>query len=162
VPVQIEGKYTFRDMWHGTYVACRKTLFVMIILGILSIGSGAFIAVSNWDAGSAGLVLIGVGIFWIIYLPIIWAFRVSNSLKRTPNLQGIVRFRFEESGYAIEALHSQAEGKWEALVKWKEGKHAFLLYANPKIGTVVPKSFFRSAADVDAVRRLLETKLPKK
>lgn len=131
-------------------------------LGVLCILFGAFIDVFNPAGWRTSIVPIGLGIFWFIYLPIIYLFRSYNAVKRSPSLQGIVRCQFDENGYTVEALHSQAQVKFEALLKWKEGKRTFLLYPQPRIGTVVPKRFFQNAADVNTLRGLLQTRVAKR
>lgn len=48
----------------------------------------------------------------------------------------------------------------ERLVKWKEGKHCFAIYTSPKIPSIIPKRFFQSPADVEAVRGFLQATGP--
>lgn len=161
--IQAEGQFEFADIWRGTLLASRK-LLIWFPLGAL------VIAVWVLFGGLAGSVenpgrragLIAVLLFWAV-LP--WASGAYSSyriLKRSPNLQGTVRFQFDEEGYRLEGPHASAEVKWAALVKWKEAKQTFLLYSNPRVGSVIPKRFFQSSADVDAVRSLLQTKVQKR
>jgi hypothetical protein len=160
--VVAEGKFAFADVWDGTLRACRKTLINLTGLGVLTIISAVFMGLRRHEGWAGEKLLIGVGIFWIVYLWPFMMYRTNATLKRTPNLQGPVRFEFSETGYALDTVHARAEVKWGALTKWIETGKSFLLYQNPKIGSVVPKRFFQSAADVETVRGYLRANVKKK
>lgn len=153
--IAAEGKFAFADVWDGTLRACRRTLWILSILGIVTIALAIFLSIEKGEGWFGEPLFLGLGVFWIAYLWPFMAYRTRATLKKTPGLQGNVRFQFDESGYALETMQARAEVKWAALSKWSETKKSFLLYQNPRIGSVVPKRFFQSPGDVDAARNLL-------
>lgn len=156
-----EGKFTFTDVCRGMCLFFRRALVVLSALGVLTLVFAALLARTSPEGWRRQWVLICVGIFWLVYLWIVILYRSNKTLKQTPNLQGVVRYVFDDPGYLLEAMHSRAEVKWSAMVKWKEGKHTFLFYGNPKIASIVPKRFFQNGADVDAVHKLLQANVKK-
>ena len=88
--------------------------------------------------------------------------RSLQQVKKSPNLQGIARFDFDELGYVSEAAHARSESKWTGILKWKDGKHSFLVHHSPALAYIIPKRFFGSPSDIAAVGELLRTKVPRK
>ena len=157
--VRAEGCYTVSDLWFGTMLHSRRAI---AIFG--SIAAAIFLfSILTAIAGNAGpeilepLVLLGL--FWIAWLPLYALYACYRSLKRSPNLQGLIRYDFAEEGYDLTATHSTGHVNWSALVKWREGKRSFLFYTNPRIASVIPKHFFQNPADIDSLRLMLETKV---
>jgi YcxB-like protein len=157
-----EGKFVFADVWHGTVRACRNTILVLWVLGVFMLVMAIFLGIEENKSWFGEPSFLAAGVFFLVFFWRFMAYRSRATLKRSPSLQGVVRFQFDESGYQVEAVHARAEVKWAALVKWIESKNCFLLYQNPKIGSIVPKRFFQSAADLDAVRRLLQANVRRK
>ncbi|MGB6477239.1 MAG: YcxB family protein, partial [Candidatus Sulfotelmatobacter sp.] len=90
-------------------------------------------------------------------------YRSYRTKTGSPVLQGLVRYQFDDDGIRLFTPHSQADVKWPAFIKWKEGKNTFFTYQTPKIGNVIPKRFFQNPTDIDAVRTLMRTHIrPKK
>jgi hypothetical protein len=144
-------------------LASRKLLVWFPLGALVVVGWALFGGLSNGDEGPARRAgLIAAGLVWAAFPWAAGAFGSYKTLKRSPNLRGTIRFQFDEEGYRLEGPHASAELKWAARVKWKEAKHTFLLYSNPRIASVIPKRFFQSPADVDAVRSLLQTKVQKR
>jgi hypothetical protein len=160
--IQAEGKFTFADVWHGTVRACRNTILVLAVLGVFTIVMAIILGIKEDEGWYGEPILLAAGVFFLVFLWPFMAYRSRATLKRSPSLQGVVRFQFDESGYLVEAVHVRAEVKWAALVKWIESKNCFLLYQNPKIGGIVPKRFFQSAADVETVRGFLQANVARK
>ena len=143
-------------------MASRRMLVFVTLTGLLFLAALLFLGIFTPKFLRDQWVLIVLSLFWASYLWIFLLYSSYNTLKKSPNLQGTVRYRFDENGYALQALHGQAEVKWGAMVKWKEGKHTILLYSHPRIGSVVPKRFFQGSGDVDAVRGLLQANVPRR
>ena len=120
-----------------------------------------FLGVQRGAGWTGEPIFLALGVFWIVYLWPFMAYRTRVTLKKTPNLQGDVRFEFDENGFAVNGVHARAEIKWAALSKWIETKKSFLLYQNPKIGSLVPKRFFRNPGDVETVRGFLRSAVRK-
>jgi hypothetical protein len=121
-----------------------------LVLGILLSATGA--APTRQVALHVVIALSVFGYSWVAPF-----FSAHQQAKRSPNLQGTVSYPFNDLGYVSQAPHSRAEFKWSGLVKWKEGKHCFAIYMNPKIANIIPKRFFQSSSDVEAVRGFLQS-----
>jgi hypothetical protein len=160
--VVAEGKFEFADVWDGTLRACRRTILILSGLGVLTIFFAVWLGLRRDEGWAGERILLGLGVFWIVYLWPFMIYRTRATLKRTPNLQGDVRFEFSDEGYAVSTVHANSTVKWSALSSWKETKKTLMLYQNPKIGSLVPKRFFQSAADVETVRGFLRANVKKK
>lgn len=154
--IQAEGKFTTTDVWRGSRLAARKLLIIISLLGLLILAFATFLSFGDEDGWRGQLIFFGLGLFLTVYVWLLLFYKASRQTKKSPNLQGIVRYKFDDEGFGFQALHSQAEIKWAALVKWKEGKHCFLIYTSPSLGNIIPKRFFQSATDVDTVRGFLQ------
>jgi hypothetical protein len=165
MPIRAEGKFTVADIFRSSWRRAWKSILFLTIIGLGLLVEGAFLSLAESEEGWRGQwYLFALGIFLIVYLwPFIY-YRAWRQVRRTPNLQGIVRYEFGEDGYLMTATHSNstADIKWISIAKWKEGKYSFVIFANANFGNLIPKRFFQSAADVDAVRGLLQTKVKKK
>lgn len=163
MPIEAEGLYTLTDVWRGTRLVWRKVLAIYSALGLIIIAGAGVLMWDDESKWKDQLPWMAVGLFLIAFFWIFGFYRSYRTKKGTPVLQGIVRFQFDDDGIHLTTPHSQADVKWPALIKWKEGKHTFLTYQTPKIANVIPKRFFRSPADVDAMRSLMRTHIqPKK
>lgn len=153
--VVAEGKFEFADVWDGTLRACRRSILVLSALGVLTVVLAAWLGLRREEGWAGEKILLGLGVFWLVYLWPFMIYRTRATLQRTPSLQGNVRFEFSEEGYAVKTVHANAEVKWGALSSWRETKKTLMLYQNPKIGSIVPKRFFQSAADLETVQGYL-------
>jgi YcxB-like protein len=157
-----EGKFTFADVWDGTLRACRRSILVLSVLGILTILFGIWLSEQREEGWAGERIFLAAGVFWLVYLWPFMIYRTRVTLKRTPNLQGTVRFEFSDEGCAVKTVHANSELKWGALSHWRETKRTLMLYQNPRVGSLVPKRFFQSAAEVETVRGYLAAKVKKK
>ena len=158
--IEAEGTFNVGDVWRGSLLASRKVMIFITVLGaaVIVFGVGGLVYEPQGE-GSWSLILAGVFV-WLFY----WAnlfYRSYRAVRKTPNLQGPVHFHFDDTGFSFDSLHVRAELKWGASVKWKESKSVFLVYQNPRLGNIIPKRFFSSHADVDAVRELLRAHVRK-
>jgi YcxB-like protein len=158
--IRAEGKFTIADVWRGGRVVARKHFAIASILAIVMWAIAVLLSVT----GAASLQeqvafyifpLLLVGYYWVPTF-----LQARRQAKGSPNLQGTVSYTFDDLGYVAEAAHARVEVKWSGLVKWKEGKHCFAIYTSPKIASIIPKRFFQSPADVNAVRGFLRAAGP--
>ncbi len=72
----------------------------LTIVGLGLLVEGAFLSLAeNGDGWRGQWSLFALGIFLMVYIwPFIY-YRAWRQVKRTPNLQGIVRYEFGEDGY---------------------------------------------------------------
>jgi len=148
--IHAEGKFVVMDVLRGSWPVARKSILTVTIIGAVLLAEGVFLG--REEGWQKWWYLFPLGVFLIVYMWPYLFYRARRQIKRSPNLQGIVQYDFGEAGYRMTASHSNADIKWSAIAKWKEGKHAFIIYANVNF---IPKRFFQSSADVDAVRGLL-------
>lgn len=100
--IQAQGQFKFVDIWRGTRLASRK-LFVCFPLGALVVvGWALFGGLSNGDEGPARRAgLIAAGLVWAAFPWAAGAYGSYKTSKRSPNLQGTIRFQFDEEGYRL-------------------------------------------------------------
>jgi len=158
--IHAEGKFVVMDVLRGSRPVARKSILSLTIIGAVLLAEGVFLG--REEGWQKWWYLFPLGVFLIVYMWPYLFYRARRQIKRSPNLQGIVQYDFDEAGYRMTASHSNADIKWSAIAKWKEGKHAFIIYANVNFGNLIPKRFFQSSADVDAVRGLLTAHAKKK
>jgi len=102
----------------------------------------------------------------MILLPPVFAIVASyltarSYLRNTPSAQGEHRYSFSEDRIDFTGQHSQGTLRWTALTRSWETRRSFLLYVDHSRGVVLPKRFFTSESDVEALRQLLRRRLPK-
>jgi hypothetical protein len=160
VSIPAEGKFTVTDVWRGARLVARKQFAIVYILAVVMWSTAVLLTVTR----AASLQVLVV--FYVFPLPLVGYYWVTMFLqarlqaKGSPNLQCTVAYTFDNFGYAVEGVHARGEVKWSGLVKWKEGKHCFAVYTSPKIANIIPKRFFHSPADVEAVRGFLQSTRP--
>ena len=160
--IRAEGKFSTKDVWRGSVRHGWKPIAFATAFGVLVLAVAAFFSVSSEDGWRGQLVFFGLGLFLTVYIWVFLLYRAYRQVKLSPNLQGTVRFQFDDAGFVAEASHTRVENKWTGIVKWKEGKHCFLVYTNPSMANIIPKRFFQSPPDVDAVRELFRTHITRK
>jgi YcxB-like protein len=157
MPIEAEGLFTLSDVWRGTRFVWRKVLAIYSVLGLMIIAGAGVLIWHDEAKWKEQLPWIAVGLFVIAYFWIFAFYRSYRTKRGSPVLQGLVRYQFDDDGIRLVTPHSQADVKWPAFIKWTEGKYTLLTYQTPKIGNMIPKRFFQSPADVDAVRALMRT-----
>ncbi len=159
--ISAEGKFTFADVWQGGVFVCRRAIVINSVLGLVLIVSAGLLRRLSPEGSWLQWFMFGYGIFALIYFWILILYRSNKTSRQSPNLQGVVKYSFGDNGYLLETAHTRAEIKWSAMVKWRENKHILLLYSHPRVGSLVPKRFFQNAAEVGAVRELLQANVKK-
>lgn len=157
--IQAEGKFTTMDVWRGSRLHSRKTLAVISVFGFLFLAVVTLVSLFDEKGWRGQLVWFAWGLFLLGYLWVVLFYRAHRQVKKSPNLQGNVHFEFDDDGLVIQAAHLRSECKWKGVLKWREGKHCFLIYTAPKFANIFPKRFFQNQADVEGVRNLLRTKV---
>ena len=148
------------DVWRGARLVARKHFAIAYILTVVMWSIAVLLTVTGAASLQVRVVfyvfpLLLVGYYWVTMF-----LQARLQAKGSPNLQGTVSYTFDNLGYVVEGVHARGEVKWSGLVKWKEGKHCFAIYTSPKIAHIIPKRFFRSPADVEAVRGFLQATGP--
>jgi len=160
--IEANGRFKYSDVLNGALLTSRKVLIFFSVIGLLLVAIGILQIYSVTPLRIDGIRAIALGAFLNIFIWGAILFRCYQVWRKSPNLQGPVKFQFDDQGYVIDGAHARGEVKWSALLKWKEDKHAFLLYTHPVMASVVPKGFFSSLSDITALRALLQTKVAAK
>lgn len=160
--IKAEGQFTTRDIWRGSRQHSRRGQKICSFVGLVMLVVATCLSITTPKGWQPQVPLFALGLFWILWCPLFVALGSRRTVKRSPNLQGTIRYRFSETGYEVEAAHSRSEVKWTALAKQKEGKHEFLFYTSPKIAQIIPKRFFQTAAEIEALRSFLERNVTQK
>jgi hypothetical protein len=164
VAIHAEGEFTLADLWSGSMLHARTTVMIFAALGIAMLfvaTMGVFVRIRSIGSTRDEVALVIVGMFWIMYYPLMIYFRCARNLK-SPALQGLVRCDFTPAGYTRETPRTRSEIKWNDIVKWRDGKTSFLLYPTPRSFIVIPKRFFQNSADIDSLRDILKAKIARK
>jgi hypothetical protein len=160
--IEANGRFTYSDVLHGALLTSRKVLIFFSAFGSLLVAIGILQMYSVTSLRIDGVRAIALGLLLNVFIWGAILFRCYQVWRKSPNLQGPVKFEFDEQGYVINGPHARGEVKWSALLKWKEGKHAFLLFTHPVMASVVPKGFFSSPSDITSLRALLQAKVAAK
>ena len=160
--IDATGQFTLADVWRGTLMMSKAYLIWFSVIALACFGLSALMLFWPDEDRSVWSLFFTLGIIFSI-LP--WSkvfYRSYRSWKGSPIFRGSLRWHFDDAGYAIEGLNVKAERGWAGIIKWKEGKHLFLLMPQPKLGEMIPKHFFANSADVSAFRELLRTNVAAK
>ena len=90
----------------------------------------------------------GLPIFVVFILPLLPARRMTTTAKRGVN------YRFSQIGIHLENSVSSTDFSWAAISRVWEIRTAFLVFTNPHVPFMVPKSCLQSASEVDSLREL--------
>lgn len=157
--IRADGQFTLRDLLTGHASHWRAELIFVSLAGIAAIIFAVVKALTGQWQTVPYLLLFVV---WLLIYPLMIIFRYRSSLKKSPVYHGLINYKFSDHGFELESPHFRSDLAWSGFVKWREGKHTFLLYTTPKQSTFVPKRFFPDSAAVDSVRRMLQANVPTK
>jgi hypothetical protein len=102
-----------------------------------------------------------VGLFLLACAWIVPILQSRKMKANTPNLQGVLRYEFDDEGVRIIGPHGESAHRWPAIIRCRENRNVFLLYQTPRIANIIPKRFFANEQDVVAARELLRTHISK-
>lgn len=160
--VEAQGQFTSSDVQQGVLVLSRWYLLTFGLVGLAICGLGALAGFGAEGGLTEQLPSILAGIFVAVFPWLLVMYRGYRTFKTSPVMRGPVRYTFDDFGISIQAESARSDLKWPAILKWKEGKHAFVIYLNSRVGNIVPKRFFSSTAGVDLVRQMLRTNIGRK
>jgi hypothetical protein len=154
--VQAQGRCESTDHWRAQRLAHRTIDAVVSVSALTGIGFGGWVLVTK----GTGSDLLGLGIivlmtYWVMSL--VMAYLQSRSC---PGHYATVELQFTEDQLLISAPNHRAELQWPAISRWKENHHLFLLFLAPTRYFFVPKRYFSSQGDIEAVRRMLTERIP--
>jgi hypothetical protein len=155
--ITAQGEFMLKDLRRGLLFAAKRVWCSIFVIELLAMGTVYFLS-STGNIDRALLINIFI---WLPLLVAVMAFLVffrSYRMKRkSPALQGIIRYEFDDSGIKLAGDYSSTEIRWPAVIKWRANKSTLLMYATPHLANIIPKRFFNSVEDVTAVQNLFRT-----
>jgi YcxB-like protein len=162
MPIQAEGTFTAKDIARGSWTYSRRSSALLLFATVLAFCGGVFLSITDGRRWLDYSVLFASGLYLLAYSWPVRLYRARRLVARSRNLGGIVRYEFDDDGWRAVAPNAAWEIKWTGITKWIEGRHSYVIYADSRSGTIIPKRFFQNSADVDAFRDLLQAKVKKK
>lgn len=87
-----------------------------------------------------------------------FAFFLALTVRPQQRYYGTLRIYFSEEGFHVVDPASQSRRRWNELAGYLESRHLYLLYLNPRLYRIVPKSALGNRAG--EFERLLQAALP--
>jgi hypothetical protein len=155
MPITAQGEFTLKDLRRGILFAAKRVWLSVFVFEIVAFAAIYF---WGWDGRTNWVLLVTIAV-WVVVLAAVMAALVyirSYRMKRkSPAMQGIIRYEFDDVGMKVVGPHSTSEMRWSAIIKWRENKSTILLYATPHFANFLPKRFFSTPADLAAVEAFL-------
>lgn len=158
--VSFDIQLTAKDLYKFNIMQAYKGMqgFLSILLPVLVFAY----AVSTFGEVSIGstLVYVGLGIMFLVYVPVsLW--RRVNKIMKDPNnaISKKLHYDFEENGIRVSVEQENVEFKWENIFLLKETKDMVLLYTNRINAYILPKA--QLGAEYEHLSKLAHAKLEK-
>jgi hypothetical protein len=169
--VELSGTFTFRDVLNFQYSQCYQRAWWIaptILIGLIVSAGGVLLAVvamlltRDMDLvrhnGTPFLLLL---IFWVVVVTA--PYRGTKRLMKTSGyLSAPITYIFSLQGVHSTGMHTSSDISYEALWAVRETKSLFLLHLNAASALMLPKRFFRDAAQENDWRLLVEQRISPK
>ena len=119
-------------------------------------------AVTSYGSVSIGstLVYIGLGIMFLVYVPVSLWLRVKKTVKDENNaLSKSIHYEFEEDSIRVSVGEESVEFKWENIFQMKTSGNLLLLYTNRINAYIFPLE--QVGDQYEALSKLAHSKLEK-
>lgn len=154
--IKLEAKDLFKFNIMQAYRGMQGAL--SIILPILVFAY----AVTSYGTVSIGstLVYIGLGIMFLVYVPVSLWLRVNKIVKDENNaLSKSIHYEFEEETIRVSVGEESVEFKWENIFQMKTSGNLLLLYTNRINAYIFPLA--QVGDDYEALSKMAHSKLEK-
>jgi hypothetical protein len=162
MPIIAQGEFSSKDLRRGILFVASRVWITLIVVLFLAIGANFVLNPHRGQDWTDQLPVLLAPILLAAFMSFILFSRSRQMKRKSPALQGLIKYEFDDVGMRIAGPHTTAELRWPSFVKWRENKTTFLLYQNPRLAQIIPKRFFSSAEDVAAVQDLLRTHVDQK
>ena len=139
-----------------------KTFTIMLVLGTVILALLVYRANPDGFHWWAIPAIAGLLFLFFYLVRFMQRFNVGRQLKSVPGINEPYVFTFSEEGIAIVGRLSNANIKWEAIVKARESKSDFLFYTTKRFAQFLPKRAFVNSEDMNNLRVLLSESLGKR
>jgi hypothetical protein len=160
--VELSGTFAFRDLLKFQYSQCYRYTWWLVLLFMLVSFVGLLLAVLVAVLTPAHDLALRAGT-WFLLLVLFWICIVTapyrgakRQLKTSIPLSGEIRYVFSSQSIHSSGTHFSSDISYEALWAVRETKSLFLLYSSASSAVVVPKRFFKDAAQENDWRILVE------
>lgn len=154
--IKLDAKDLFKFNMMQAYRGMQGSL--SIILPIL-IFAYAVTSYGNVSIGST-LVYIGLGIMFLVYVPVSLWLRVNKTVKDENNaLSKSIHYEFEEETIRVSVGEESVEFKWENVFQMKTSGNLLLLYTNRINAYIFP--LVQVGDQYEALSKLAHSKLEK-
>ena len=138
--VSFDIKLTAKDLFKFNIMQAYKGMqgFLSILLPVLIFAY----AVTSFGQVSMGstLVYVGLGIVFLVYVPVSLWMRVNKTIKDTNNaLSKTLHYEFSEENIKVAVETESVEFNWENIFQMKETKDMVLVYTNRINAYIIPK-----------------------
>lgn len=154
--VKLEAKDLYKFNMMQAYRGMQGAL--SIILPILVFAY----AITSYGTVSIGstLVYIGLGIMFLIYVPVSLWLRVNKIVKDENNaLSKMLHYEFEDESIRVSVETESVEFKWENIFQMKTSGNLLLVYTNRINAYILPLA--QIGESYDALSKLAHSKLEK-
>ena len=154
--VKLEAKDLYKFNMMQAYRGMQGAL--SIILPILVFAY----AITSYGTVSIGstLVYIGLGIMFLIYVPVSLWLRVNKIVKDENNaLSKMLHYEFEDESIRVSVETESVEFKWENIFQMKTSGDLLLVYTNRINAYILPLA--QIGESYDALSKLAHSKLEK-
>lgn len=154
--IKLDAKDLFKFNMMQAYRGMQGSL--SIILPILVFAY----AVTSYGTVSIGstLVYIGIGIMFLVYVPVSLWLRVNKTIKDENNaLSKSIHYEFEEETIRVSVGEESVEFKWENIFQMKTSGNLLLLYTNRINAYIFPLA--QVGDNYEALSKLAHSKLEK-
>lgn len=111
--------------------------FLSILLPVLVFAY----AVSSFGSVSIGstIVYVGLGILFLVYVPVSLWFRVKKTMQDSNNaISKVIHYDFKEDGILVSVGEESVEFQWENIYRIKAEKDMVLVYTNRINAYILP------------------------
>lgn len=133
--VNLEQKHIFKFNMHQTYRGVQGILSLAIPILIFT----RLYANYQQMATDQILMHIGLGILFLVYIPVSLWIGAKKALQKNSVLASTLHFEFTENMIRVTQGEDKAEFKWENIYKMISTKDLVLIYTNRINAYVIPK-----------------------
>lgn len=154
--IKLDAKDLFKFNMMQAYRGMQGSLSIILPILIFAY------AVTSYGTVSIGstLVYIGLGIMFLIYVPVSLWLRVNKTVKDENNaLSKSIHYEFEEETIRVSVGEERVEFKWENIFQMKTSGNLLLLYTNRINAYIFPLE--QMGNQYEALSKLAHSKLEK-
>jgi hypothetical protein len=133
--VQLTAKDLYRFNMRQSYTTSQGPISIVIAL-IVFFMAGVTI---NKGAYGYGLLYIGIGILFLIYIPITLYLRSKQTIKNNQVLAGVLHYMVSEKGIEVTQDGEHGLLEWKMIYKMIATKRQVLIYSNRVNAYIIPK-----------------------